>query len=149
MQGEMRAAVIFVAFGTVFLTAASGALSDTTGVELSGRCDNAQRLMQGSVVDTMAAVNASQCVSFVEGLTIGLQVGALLDEAGRSYCPPEDFTSTKAIATVQEFFLDYPELTGEGAGILAADALLTAYPCAGTMSANVNPTSIEALNRHP
>jgi len=136
MQLATRKLVIFVALEAVLLLATTGAQADTTGVELSDRCDSAQRLEHGGIVDTMSAVNASQCVSFVDGLTIGLQIGALMDESGRSYCPPEDFTSLKAIATVQEFFLAYPELTGEEAGILAADALITAYPCGSTSRAH-------------
>jgi hypothetical protein len=135
MESNARKLAIFVALEAVLLLAATGANADTTGADLSGRCDSAQNLIQGGVVDTMSAVTASQCVSFVDGLTIGLQIGALLDESGRSYCPPKDFTSSEAIATVQEFFLEYPELSGEEAGILAADALITAYPCPSRLNA--------------
>ena len=119
-----------LATGTAMLMlSASTAFSEPSGADLSARCANLQALDQGQSVNPFVAVSVAQCFSFIEGLTTGLQLGVLLTDAGRSFCPPEELSSAQAVLIVQQFLADYPELTGEDAGILAADALMTRYPC--------------------
>lgn len=105
------------------------AVGGPTGEELRARCETALGMKGNVVINPMAAMRASQCISFVDGLTIGLVVGNLLSESGRTYCPPEDFTPVEAVTIIQKFFVDYPQLSGEDAGVLASDALITAHPC--------------------
>jgi hypothetical protein len=119
------------AFGAALLFCPVEAMSGPTGEELNARCASARQLDGTASVSPTIAMQAIQCFSFVDGLTIGLRVGALLAESGRSYCPPADFNSTNAIEVIHEFLANYPELSGEDAGVLAADSLTVRYPCSG------------------
>jgi hypothetical protein len=122
------------ALGAGFLILSTGAaISEPSGADLHARCANVQALDGGRSANPFTALSVAQCFSYIDGLTIGLQVGALLKGAGRSYCPPDSMTSTEAVRVIQEFLADFPELTGEDAGVLAADALMTKYPCRASM----------------
>jgi hypothetical protein len=148
---NVRAYALFLASMTSVISVSAGAVhAGPSGGELYAQCERYQALARGGVVDSLAAVNAGQCTSFVDGLTFGLQVGALLMQSGRSYCPPSELTSVEAVAVVQDFLSEYPELSGEQAGALAADALITRFPC-GTEQKNRldNVPAAQLLRRIP
>jgi len=106
------------------------ALAQPSGEELHAQCQTAATLESGGSVGALDALLASQCMAFVTGLTSGLRVANLLEDTGRSYCPPENLSPAQAISVIRTYFSQYPELMHEDAGLLAADALITEFPCA-------------------
>jgi len=126
---------LIAAVQAAFLLFPAHALSEPTGEELHARCQRAETLESGGSVGALDALNASQCMSFVTGLTSGLHVAKLLVETGRSYCPPDTLSPSQAISIIRDYFSQYPELMHEDAGLLAADALITEFPCARGLAA--------------
>ncbi len=130
MQAKTPTILMIAAVQAGFLMFPAYTLAEPTGEELYARCQRAETLESGGSVGALDALNASQCMSFVTGLTSGLHVAKLLVETGRSYCPPETLGPTQAISIIRDYFSEYPELMHEDAGLLAADALITEFPCA-------------------
>lgn len=135
MQAKAPTILMIAAFQTALLMFSVPASAQPTGDELHARCQAAETLESGGSVGAFDALNASQCMSFVTGLTSGLHVANLLVESGRSYCPPETLSPAQAISIIRDHFSQYPELMHEDAGLLAADALITAFPCARGVAA--------------
>ena len=115
------------------------ALAQPSGEELQAQCQRAATLEKGGSVGTLDALYASQCMAFVAGLTSGLHVANLLESTGRSYCPPEDLSPSQAISIIRTYFSQYAELMHEDAGLLAADALITEFPCAVSSVPSLSP----------
>lgn len=130
MQANPPTILMITAVQVALLIFCAHALAEPTGKELDARCQRAETMESGGSVSALDALNASQCMSFVTGVTSGLHVAKLLVESGRSYCPPETLSPAQAITIIRQYFFRYPELLHEDAGLLAADALITEFPCA-------------------
>jgi len=128
----MRAKKPLILVGAAMLSSllATPTSAQPSGEELFAQCQRAATLEKGGSVGALDALHASQCMAFVAGLTSGLHVANLLESSGRSYCPPENLSPSEAISIIRTYFSQYPELMHEDAGLLAADALITEFPCA-------------------
>ena len=135
MRTKAPPILVIAVVQAAFLVLPVSSLAEPTGEELQARCRAAETLESGGSVGALDALNASQCMSFVTGLTSGLHVAKLLVETGRSYCPPQTLSPAQAITIIRDYFSEYPELMHEDAGLLAADALITEFPCARGLAA--------------
>lgn len=130
MRAKPSSILIGAAVQASFVAFATLALAQPSGEELHEQCQKAATLESGGSVGALDALHAGQCMAFVTGLTSGLHVANLLENTGRSYCPPETLSPSQAVSIIRAYISRYPELMHEDAGLLAADALITEFPCA-------------------
>lgn len=142
MQAKTTSILVGAAMQASLLMMPTLTSAQPSGEELHAQCQRAATLEKGGSVGALDALYASQCMAFVTGLTSGLQVANLLENTGRSYCPPENLSPAQAISIIRAYFSQYPELMHEDAGLLAADALITEFPCA-VSSLSSSPAQIQ------
>jgi hypothetical protein len=71
--------------------------------------------------DPSEALSQGLCAGFVGGLLFGI--------GGNYFCPPDRVTRNQAVAVVVKYIEARPERMHEPFGLLAAEALIAAWPC--------------------
>jgi hypothetical protein len=92
------------------IPAASYAL---TGEDLHNKCSS----KEGSMEDV-------ECTFYIKGFMDGGMLGSIL------FCPPKDgIDDTQARLIIEKYLQDHLDKLGKDAGLLAARAMMEAFPC--------------------
>ena len=100
-------------------TSGLGETGDLTGADLDDICN-------APVFDRNRDL---WCNIYLRGYLEGLAIGAGLQKLGLSYCPPKNLTVREGRLIVGKYLRDHSTEMKLDAAILAARALLAAYPC--------------------
>ena len=72
----------------------------------------------------------SVCLGFLRGLIAGLKGGSVSETKAGGYCPPDQgYSPDQARLIIQKFLRENPQALHQQADVLAAAALLRAFPC--------------------
>jgi Rap1a immunity proteins len=125
----MRVIALF-GFIAIFYTVQPAAAAAFTGADLLGRCEAAEKSMDGGNVSAKESLDAMWCMGYISGLLDGFGIGDYRIGEEKAACPPEDgVTRIQALKVVNKWLREHPDAMQKSGRRGAILALTSAYPC--------------------
>jgi hypothetical protein len=105
--------------GALMLLTAQPALA-WSGIDLAKYCNEPPPTIKNSI-----------CASYIHGVIDGMFIADIRSAMGHRWCPPEATVPgiEQSVIIVRKYLNDHPEKLNDAAGMLAAVALYSAFPC--------------------
>lgn len=118
----------------VMMTAVSAMAVLRSGSDMSVDCSNLIKTESAESLSKDQILGVGYCIGLIDGLvTFNYVYEALLQAEGKGdavqMCLPERISTRQMAATIVKFLEDNPSRLQESGQALAAEALITAYPC--------------------
>ena len=130
---RMKSLALMVTF-FVLMTAVPAMAVQRSGSDMSVDCANLLKTESAESLSKEKILGVGYCIGLIDGLvTFNYVYETVLQAEGRGdavqMCLPERISTRQMAATIVKFLEDNPGRLQESGQALAAQALVTAYPC--------------------
>lgn len=114
----------------LLILAPSLSCAQTSGRELLSACVAAVAMLDNRVEYNATSSNLiAQCLSYVTGFSNGIEAAQIIHPDRKIICMPQKVTVEQTIRVVEKFLRERPESLHQPSTVIAAAALINAFPC--------------------